>query len=162
MGALMNRSPQEVVRQMRIDMTVYDREGQIVLVAEIQGTPAMASALGRLGRFLNTMDQPGAFGMLVDPEKIVILGRDVENPRAPVCTLNAADVLRHYFAEFGTKRVSRSLLQTLVAVWLDDLTNHWKYEKPPASDVLASIGLLPMLEGGRVKEEVVLRDDPLP
>jgi len=68
-------------------------------------------------------------------------------------------VLRHYEAEFGTKRIFELYLTALVEAWLRDLAYHWKSEKPPASEQLAAIGLLQQLAGGTTQLEVALNGD---
>jgi len=137
----------------------------MVLIVEVKATElksreAKQKIISQLKSYLQAANTNIPFAMLVDLEDIEIFqGDDASLSAKPIASLKTMDVLRHYEAEFGTKRIFELYLTALVEAWLRDLAYHWKSEKPPASEQLAAIGLLQQLEGGTTQLEVALNGD---
>ena len=91
------------------------------------------------------------YAMFVDTEQILIFKWDGVNLSEPVCSLNTAEILRYYYTGYGSQQVFEDTIETLVESWLHDLAYHWKSEIPPASEQVATIGLLKMLADGTTK-----------
>src|SRR5262249_55269990 len=104
---------------------------------------------------------PARFGMVADRDKIRIADYEAGGGDAIVCVLDSADVLRHYEPDFGAKRIFHHYLTSLVDAWLSDIAYHWKTDVPPGTQELTSIGLLPVLEGGTTRREVIIETDPV-
>jgi hypothetical protein len=159
------------------DFVARDRDGRVILFVEVKArkdreVPASEAQWVRSAEETGTLPP---FFMRVDLENVAIYRRDerpvvieVEEDRSVafhpltlITHLKTAAVLGHYDAEFGRKSIYTFYLGTLVEVWLDDLAYHWKSETPPGSDRLATIGLLPRLEGGSTEAERPTDGDPL-
>ena len=147
------------------DIVAQGRDGRMVLIVEVKATElksreAKQKVISQLKSYLQAANTNIPFAMLVDLEDIEIFqGDDASLSAKPIASLKTMDVLRHYEAEFGTKRIFELYLTALVEAWLRDLAYHWKSEKPPASEQLAAIGLLQQLEGGTTQLEVALNGD---
>ncbi|MCU0546034.1 MAG: hypothetical protein MUE44_28350 [Oscillatoriaceae cyanobacterium Prado104] len=96
------------------------------------------------------------YAMFIDTEQILIFKWDGVNLSAPVGSLNTAEILRYYYAGYGSQQVFEDTIETLVESWLHDLAYHWKSAIPPASEQIAAIGLLPLLAGGTTRSGVKL------
>ena len=152
-------SPTTIVR--RADLVSYDDRDRAVLLVEVEQMPWDEDHFFQLLDDLKGTTPIIPFGMLVDPEKVIIVTPEAEGPRSPLCRLKTADILRAYDADVGKKRIFYPYLRTLVESWLLDLADHWKSREPPGSRELAEIGLLSRLEGGTTRNEVPLYGDPL-
>jgi len=147
------------------DILAQGRDGRMVLIVEVKATElesreAKQKVISQLKSYLQAANTNIPFAMLVDLEDIEIFqGDDASLSAKPIASLKTMDVLRHYEAEFGTKRIFELYLTALVEAWLRDLAYHWKSEKPPASEQLAAIGLLQQLAGGTTQLEVALNGD---
>ena len=147
------------------DILAQGRDGRMVLIVEVKATElksreAKQKVISQLKSYLQAANTNIPFAMLVDLEDIEIFeGEDASLSAKPIASLKTMDVLRHYEAEFGTKRIFELYLTALVEAWLRDLAYHWKSEKPPASEQLAAIGLLQQLAGGTTQLEVALNGD---
>jgi hypothetical protein len=147
------------------DIVAQGRDGRMVLIVEVKATElksreAKQKIISQLKSYLQAANTNIPFAMLVDLEDIEIFqGDDASLSAKPIASLKTMDVLRHYEAEFGTKRIFELYLTALVEAWLRDLAYHWKSEKPPASEQLAAIGLLQQLAGGTTQLEVALNGD---
>jgi hypothetical protein len=144
-----------------VDIVVSDSSDRAVLYVIVKGGPAGPDRVDQLLDYLRSSQPEVPFGMLVDPEKIVVLRSDIEDPARPTCELKTADVLSLYEPEYRTKRIFFNYLQTLIEVWLRDLALHWKTESPPGSEELRRIGLVRRLEGDSVTFEAKFYGDPL-
>ena len=152
---------------MIADIIAEDRNEEPVLFVEVKVRPASREDLEQFTSHLLAADSPFFYGMLVDPEKIVVLRRDVEHPDSLV-ELSTADVLSQYVPDYreqaskrGTPGIFHDYLRVLVDVWLDDLASHWKSDSPPGAQELSRIGLLERLENGTTRSEVILDGDRL-
>jgi hypothetical protein len=137
------------------DFVALDKEGQIILVAEVKGFPfsfrdkkVKHYAILRLIDCLQTARTFIPFAMLVDVENIVIFQWDGKKLSEPIISFNTADILSHYEPEFSDKPIFNLYLIGLTEAWLRDLAYHWKSEFPPLSNEMGKIGLLPLLEDG--------------
>ncbi|MBD1934484.1 MULTISPECIES: hypothetical protein [Cyanophyceae] len=140
------------------DIIARNREGQTVLVVEVKATQLKDSkakqwAIESLTAYLQAANPKIPFAMLADLENIEIFQWDGANLSEPVSIINTAAVLNHYDPEFSSKRIFWYYLETLIEAWLRDLAYHWKSENPPASEELAAIGLLQVLENGNTYSE---------
>ena len=161
---------------MRADLIARDRDGCPVLLVEVKARPADENALRQLLAYLDACSEGSTsqdilYGMLVDPESIVVFPRsdDLSHPRrglfGPYSTI---EVLRHYDADFagpegrrGSQRGFEIYLKGLIEGWLQDLMTPWKEGEPPLKKELAEAGLLKRLEEGTIAEEGLVRDDSL-
>ncbi|NWF60468.1 MAG: hypothetical protein HXY43_14700 [Fischerella sp.] len=139
----------------RPDVVALDKDGQVVLIAEVKGFPfsfkdkkTKEYAILRLIDYLKASKTLIPFAMLVDGENILIFRWNGNNLSEPILCLNTADILSHYEPEFSSKRIFSLYLTGLTEAWVSDLCYHWKSEIPPASKEIAEIGLLQKLEGG--------------
>ena len=141
------------------DIIARNRQGQTVLLVEVKATKlkkssaTKQSAIEYLKSYLQIGNTKIPFAMLADLENIEIFQWDGANLSEPVSVLNTAAILNHYDPEFSSKRIFWYYLETLIEAWLRDLAYHWKSENPPASEELAAIGLLQVLEGGNTYSE---------
>lgn len=148
-------------RNVVADLVAKDKDERIVLVVESLGGATEQKALSDLTSYLTAAEREIPFAMLVDLEKMQIFKWDGEKLSNPICSLNSSAVLSHYEPEFSSKRIFDPYLRRLVEVWLDDCAYHWKSEKPPASEQLAAIGLLQLLDDGTTQAEVNAKGDPV-
>ncbi|WP_414586919.1 hypothetical protein [Scytonema sp. PCC 10023] len=139
----------------RPDFVALDKEGQVILIAEVKGFPfnftdekTKIYAVLRLIDYLQLVRTLIPYVMLVDVENILIFQWDGKNLSEPILCLNTADILSHYEPEFNEKKIFRFYLTGLTEAWLRDLAYHWKSEISPASKEMAKIGLLQLLEEG--------------
>lgn len=137
------------------DFVALDKEGQVVLIGEVKGFPhnfqenkTKEYAILRFINYLQAAKTLIPFAMLVDVENIVILKWNGKNWSEPIICLKTADVLNHYEPEFSNKKIFSLYLTGLTEAWLRDLAYHWKLQIPPASEEMAEIGLLQLLENG--------------
>lgn len=146
------------------DIVALGSDGRIVLLVEVKAAELASreAVISQLKSYLQAANTNIPFAMLVDLENIEIFQADNASLSAEaIVSLKTADVLRHYDAEFGSKRIFERYLIALVEAWLRDLAYHWKSETPPASEQLAAIGLLQRLAGGTTQPEVAIGSDSL-
>ncbi|MCG6133544.1 MAG: hypothetical protein MET45_02570 [Nostoc sp. LLA-1] len=93
------------------DFVAFDKDGQIVLIAEVQGFPftfkeakTRKYAILRLIDYLQNTKILIPFAMLVDVENIQIFQWDGSDLSAPILCLNTVDVLSHYEPKFRSKK----------------------------------------------------------
>ncbi|MBW4617592.1 MAG: hypothetical protein KME21_31195 [Desmonostoc vinosum HA7617-LM4] len=142
----------------RPDLAVLDKDGQIVLIAEVEGFPydlkkseLKNNVIWRLIDYLQAATTLVPFAMLVYIENIEIFMWDGKNLSDPILSLNTADILSHYEPDFNNIQVFSLYLTGLTEAWISDLAYHWDSEIPPASKEIADIGLLQRLEGGAIQ-----------
>jgi hypothetical protein len=158
---------------MRADLIARDREGRPVLVVEVKTRPARQTDLQQLRASIDTISAASAaggivYGMLVDPESIVVLTRNGHLPDLCLGPYRTTEVLSHYDPDFQgpegqlvSAKVFGIYLRGLVEGWFQDLVLHWTEGEPPLRNELAEVGLLQRLEDGMVVEEGSVRDDSL-
>ncbi len=139
----------------RPDFVALDKDGQIVLIAEVKGFPfsfqetrAKNYAILRLVDYLQAAKTVIPFAMLVDVDKIQILKWDGNNLSEPIICFNTADVLSHYEPKFRDKKIFSLYLKGLTEAWLRDLAYHWKSAIPPFTKEMSEIDLLQLIENG--------------
>ncbi len=139
----------------RPDIVALDKDGQVVLIAEVKGFPfsfqdkkTKEYAILRLLDYLKSSKKLITFAMLVDGENILIFKWNGNNLSEPLLCLNTTETLSSYEPKFSSKEIFSLYLTGLIEAWLRDLAYHWKSEIPPASKDMAKIGLLQLLEGG--------------
>ncbi|WP_230967472.1 hypothetical protein [Nostoc commune] len=137
------------------DIVALDKEGQIILIAEVKGWPfnfqekkAKEYAILRLIDYLQAAKIAIPFAMLVDINNILIFKWDGNNLSEPIISLKTANVLSYYEPEFNKKQIFNLYLTGLTEAWISDFCYHWKSEIPPASKEIAEIGLSQLLKGG--------------
>lgn len=146
---------------MIADIIAEDRDGNPILMVEIKAAvSSREDFLTFLGCFLDVVPRL-EYAMFVDLEQIRLVKAGFENPETPLVTLNSLEVLRFYAPDFegknsryGSRRIFRDYVGTLVEAWLRDLAYHWKSEAPPGTEELSGTGLLERLEGGMTKSDV--------
>jgi hypothetical protein len=139
----------------RPDFVALDKEGQIVLIAEVKGFPfnfqetkAKYYATLRLVDYLKAAKTVVPFAMLVDVYKIQIFKWDGNNLLEPIVCFNTVDVLSYYEPQFSKKRIFSLYLRGLLEAWLRDLAYNWKSAIPPLTKEIAEINLLQLLKDG--------------
>ncbi len=151
---------------MHVDVIAEDRDQNPVLMVEVKARESTREDFESfLSRFLQLSLE---FGMFVDLDHVMLLGRDLPDPRSPVATLLTMDILRFYDPDFvrkdshaGSLIIYGEYVVTLVEAWLHDLAYHWKSENPPGTDELLHSGLLERLEGGMTRRDVTIVVSPL-
>ncbi len=139
----------------RPDFVALDKEGQIILIAEVKGNPfdsnrekTKKNAILQIIDFLKAEKALIPFAMFVDLENILFFRWDGKNLSEVILSLSTADVLSHYEPKFRSKQIFNLYLLGLTEAWLRDLAYHWKLEIPPFTKEMADIGLLQILEDG--------------
>lgn len=156
----MNTEELEVLRHIVPDITILDSDERIVLLAQAKGKGQMWGGISEVISWLKAGNGAIPFVMFVDLENIHIFKWDSANLSEPVCILNTADVLGHYGLNVSEKYISGRYISALAESWFRDLVYHWKSPTPPASEQIAAIGLLPLLQDGTTQPEVEIRIDP--
>jgi len=138
----------------RPDFLALDKEGQIILIAEVKGNPfdsntkkTKENAILQIIDLLQSEKALIPFAMFVDLENILFFRWNGSN-LLEVLNLNTADVLSHYEPEFNQKQIFHLYLLVLTEAWISDFCYHWKSEIPPFTKEMADIGLLQLLEDG--------------
>ncbi|MBW4477506.1 MAG: hypothetical protein KME54_11650 [Tolypothrix brevis GSE-NOS-MK-07-07A] len=138
----------------RPDFVALDKEGQIILIAEVKGNPfdsnrekTKENAIWQIIEFLQAEKFLIPFAMFVDLENVLVFRWDGSN-LLEVLNLNTADVLSHYEPEFHQKQIFHLYLAGLTEAWISDFCYHWKSEIPPGSKEMTKIGLSQLLEDG--------------
>ena len=139
----------------RPDVVALDKDGKIVLIAEVQGFPfdsnpkkTKQNAILQITDYLQASKALIPFAMFVDSDNLIIFRWDGNNLSESILSVNTADVLSHYEPEFSNKKIFSLYLRGLTEAWLRDLAYHWQSEIPPALQEMANIGLLQLLEDG--------------
>jgi hypothetical protein len=152
--------------QISADLIALDKNGRVILVADIRGSRVIKRTLPRFTSYLKATHTTVPFAMLVDPDTIQIIQWDGVNWSDVICSLKTIDVVKHYIRDFDeymrdyeTKSITEGYLGVLISVWLDDLAFHWKYTTPPATEELATIGLLQRLTDGSTQRYMEIGGD---
>jgi hypothetical protein len=146
---------------LKFDIVAEDARGRDVLIVDVSAMKLSEELARQTLDYMRGAELPVRFGMVADPDKIRIADYEKDGADSVVCTLDTSEMLRHYAPDLGTRRVFHHYLATLVDAWLRDHVYHWKTLTPPGAGPLASIGLLPCLEDGDTRREVVLGADPV-
>jgi hypothetical protein len=148
------------------DLIALDKDGRVVLLADVRGSRVVKLTLAQFTSYLKATKTVVPFAILVDPERIEIVQWDGANWSDSICSLNTTDVVKPYIRDFDSyirdfenKRITGDYLGGLLQSWLDDLAFHWKLKTPPASEELATIGLLQRLEDSSTRSYVEIAGD---
>ncbi|MEH1790496.1 MAG: hypothetical protein V7L23_34270 [Nostoc sp.] len=138
----------------RPDVVALDRDGEIVLIVEVQGFPfdsnpkkTKENAILQIFDYLQVSKILITFAMFVDLKNILVFQWNGYN-LSKIISLNPGDVLSYYEPEFNQKQIFNLYLTGLIEAWISDFCYHWKSEIPPASKEIAEIGLSQLLKGG--------------
>ncbi|MCP2728136.1 hypothetical protein [Limnofasciculus baicalensis] len=152
--------------QISADLIALDKNGRVILVADIRGSRVIKRTLSRFTSYLKATQTTVPFAMLVDPDTIQIIKWDGVNWSDVICSLKTIDVVKHYIRDFDeyirdyeNKWITGGYLSALLQSWLDDFAFHWKLITPPATKELAGIGLLQPLVDGSTKTDVEIAGD---
>lgn len=126
------------------DITVVDRDDEVVLVAEAKTRPLTQADVDGAAPLL----EQAPFVMLADPQVIRVYRGAGPVLEQALLALDTAAVLRAYEPEFGRINVFKEYLVALLESWLRDLAYHWKSATPPGAEVLEAHGIRQRLEGG--------------
>lgn len=139
----------------RPDFVALDKEGQIILIAEVKGNPfdsnrekTKENAILQIIEFLQAEKSLIPFAMFVDSDNLLIFRWDGNNLSEPIICFNTADVLSYYEPKFRSKQIFKLYLITLTEAWLRDLAYHWYSEIPPFTKEMTDIGFLQLLKDG--------------
>ena len=150
---------------MKADLVVYDRNGQIVLIAEVKrkiGVSAKWAAKWR-SNMLSHGSQPNTkFFMIALPDRFY-LWKDAgttPKPTNPTFEIDAGPVLKPYLDESGItpENISGQSFELIVATWLNSIlgiTNPLN-QVSPVQDWINQSGLSEAISGGYLKHEVTL------
>lgn len=141
------------------EIVILDSDELIILLGKTEVRPEKQGDTTEVIYWLKAGNGAIPFVMFIDLETIQIFKWDNSNLSEPVCVLNTLEVLSPYGLELPDKWISRHFLGTLAQSWLNDLGYYWKFDKPPAAEPIAAIGLLPLLKDGTVEPEVEIRID---
>ncbi|HBB35564.1 MAG TPA: hypothetical protein DDZ80_27310 [Cyanobacteria bacterium UBA8803] len=164
----MDTANPEFPPQISADLIALDKQGRVILVADVRGSRVVKLTLPQFTGYLKATKTVVPFAMLVDPETIEIVQWDGVNWSDSICSLKTTDVVRPYIRDFNkymhhyeTKWITGGYLGGLLSAWMDDLAFHWKLTTPPATQELAAIGLLQLLEDGSTKTDVEIAGDTI-
>ena len=154
--------------QISADLIALDKNGRVILVADIRGSRVIKRTLPRFTSYLKATHTIVPFAMLVDPDTIHIVQWDGVNWSNAISSLKTIEVVKPYIRDFDeymrdyeNKWITGGYLGALLQSWLDDLAFHWKYTTPPATEELAAIGLLERIKDGSTKTEVEIAGDTI-
>jgi hypothetical protein len=143
MNAILGKSGQRI----EVDVIVLDKEDRPVLLVEAKAKANVSQ--DEVFRFLGQFEvSEFPFAMFADFSRIAIFGKDLADPRTPICGIETVAVLSLYEPAFGQKRIFPDYFEALIEAWLRDFAFHWKSVRPPASKELEAIGLAQRLSGG--------------
>jgi hypothetical protein len=125
-----------MTREQFPDIVIEAGEGGAVLV-EVKGQPRRRDTLSQIRRQLQAYLEehagtPPAFTVIVDPQTIQFFRNT--NLEQAVQELSTVEILKHYDAGLGEKRVFEPYLVALTEAWLNDLAVHWKSGRAPGED----------------------------
>jgi hypothetical protein len=143
------------------DLSVYDRNGQLVLVVEVKGlfgqSPEWAIQFRR--NILAHRILPNApFMLFALPDKFYLWTSHDKNGKSvePDYIIDADPILRPYLqqANLSAEEISSSSLELIVASWLDDLLYISQKNTDPSYAWLTDSGLYQAIAGGRLEYRV--------
>ncbi|MEG4213368.1 hypothetical protein [Microcoleus sp. S13_B4] len=162
----------EVELPIEADIIALDKDDRIVVLIEVKINQAkekaakqriIDSALKRqIKHFLSKLSEKKVvipYAMIASLENTIVFKWDGTVLSDAVLSLKTADILHPYDSKLGDQRIFEPYLTRLIEAWLRDLAYNWKSERPPASEQIAAIGLLPLLAGGTTKSRVEIGGD---
>jgi hypothetical protein len=151
---------------MQADLVVYDRNGQIVLVAEIKkkmGASAEWAAEWRRNIFSHGGIPDTKFFMIALPDRFYFWkdAGNVSESAAPTFEIDAESILKPYLEESGVSPgdISSQSFELIVSSWLNSVLQQ-SGDSPNGKDDslnrIKTFGLSEALKGGRMRHEVTL------
>ncbi len=150
---------------MKADLVVYDRNGQIILIAEIKkktGVSAEWAAKWRRNMLAHGGLPDAKYFMIALPDRFYIWKNAGTNPElaAPTFEIDAEKALKPYLkeSELSLEDINPQSFEFIVTSWLNSVLqtgepfNHENY----ALNGIYKSGLLAALTGGYLKHEVAL------
>lgn len=148
---------EKTVYRIEPEIVILDSDEMIVLLGKAKGNREKYGDISEVISWLKAGNGAIPFGLFIDIENISIFKWDSPKFSEPVCILNTPEVLSPYGFKLPDEWLSGYHLGSLAKSWLSDLRNHWKLEKPPDEEQIATIGLLPLLKDGVIQPEVEIR-----
>ncbi len=150
---------------MKADLVGYDRNGQIVLIAEVKrktgGSAEWAAKWRR--NMLSHGDMPDAkFFMIALPDRFYLWKEagTVPEPTAPTFEIDAGPVLKPYLDESGIslENISPQSFELVVATWLNSILQGGVplNQRNDTVNWINKSGLSEALSGGYLRYEVAL------
>ncbi|HUP24939.1 MAG TPA: hypothetical protein VNB06_18620 [Thermoanaerobaculia bacterium] len=146
----------------RADLILYDRDGQLIAVAEVKnkvGTSREWAAQLRRNMLAHGGFRPVGFFLLATPDQLYVwrdAGKETV-PFEPTYEIDARPVLQPYFSRAGIDpaTVSGEAFELIVAAWLADLTRSPDAAERSTSEEswLTDSGFLGAVRNGRVEYE---------
>ncbi len=150
---------------MKADLVVYDRNGQIILIAEIKKKTGVSAEWAAKWRrnMLSHGNMPDAkYFMIAMPDRFYIwenAGTDPE-PAAPTFEIDAKQVLKPYLNDSGLslEEISPQSFEFIVTSWLNSVLQTGEplnHENKVINGIYKS-GLPAAITGGYIRHEVAL------
>jgi hypothetical protein len=150
---------------MKADLVVYDRSGQIILIAEIKkkkGVSAEWAAKWRRNMISHGALPDAKFFMIALPERFYLWKNagNMAKLDAPTFEIDAEPVLKPYLDESGisSEDITPQSFELIVTSWLNSILmagEALNFGKD-TSNLIKKSGLSEALNGGNLKHEVVL------
>jgi hypothetical protein len=150
---------------MKADFVAYDRNGQIVLIAEVKNKKNVSSEWAtKLRRnILAHGDMPNAeFFMIALPERFYLWKNAGNKPelKAPTLEIEANSLLKPYFEKTGISidNMTPQSFEFIISAWLNSILQDKisSEEKKESKNWLNESGFSKALSGGYLKYEVAL------
>ena len=146
----------------RADLVLYDRNGQLIAVAEVKtkfGTSREWAAQLRRNVLAHGGFRDADFFLLVTPDTLYIWKEAGIEPivSPPTYVIDARPILKPYFeaAHIDPNLINGRAFELVVGAWLSDLTRSEKESEKLSNkkDWLAESGLLNAIKNGRIEYE---------
>jgi hypothetical protein len=147
----------------RWDLTVYNRDSQLVLVVEVKSkldaTPQWAAQLRRNILAHGTFPDAPYF-LMVFPDRFYLWKNPGSNHELiePTYVIDARPILQSYFEQSNVtaNQVSGQSLELIVALWLNEVMHKTPDELDASQQWLIDSGLYDAVAGGSLDREVVV------
>jgi hypothetical protein len=147
----------------RWDLTVYNRDSQLVLVVEVKSkldaTPKWAAQLRRNILAHGTFPNAPYF-LMVFPNRFYLWKNTGSNHELiePTYVIDARPILQPYFEQSGVMadQVSGQSLELIVASWLSEVMHETPDELDASQQWLIDSGLYNAVAGGSLAHEVAV------
>jgi len=150
---------------MKVDIVIYDRSGQIILIAEIKKKPGVSAEWAAKWRrnILSHKTLPDAKFFLIALPDHFYLWKDAGNTPevvAPTFEIDAEPVLKPYLDKSGisSENISSQSFELIIENWLNSILH---IKNPLNQDAgipnwIPASGLSEAIKGGYLKHEVTL------
>jgi len=151
---------------MKADIVIYDRNGQIVLIAEIKRKTGVSAEWAAKWRrnMLSHGELPDAkFFLIALPDRFYLWKNagNAPEPVAPTFEIDAGPVLKPYLDESGisSENISPQGFELIIAAWINSVL-HIKIplnqEENDTRNWITDSGLSEAVNGGYLRHEVAL------